>query len=66
MIEENLARNGRRSIYVISLHLSGGNEENPLKLGQDIQRWRIFYYVTSKLLLMACSVGQFVVTVGAE
>lgn len=62
-MEENLVAYCRRSIYVISLHLSGGNEEIPLKLGQDIQRCSVFYYVTS---LMACSVDQFVVTEGAE
>jgi hypothetical protein len=48
LIEKNLLGNGRRSTYVISLHLSGGNEENPLKLGQDIQCWNIFYYVMLK------------------
>jgi hypothetical protein len=48
LMEENLVGNCRRSIYVISLHLSGGNEETPLKLGQDIQCCSIFYYVTSK------------------
>jgi len=50
LIEENLVGNGLRSIYVMPLHLSGGNEETPLKLGQDIQRCSIFYYVTSKRL----------------
>jgi hypothetical protein len=49
LIEENLVGNGRRSIYVISLHLSGWNEETPLKLGQDIQRCSTLYYVMSKL-----------------
>jgi len=28
LIEEDLVGNGRRPIYIISLHLSGGNEEN--------------------------------------